>query len=164
MNWNKSGKTHWYGVKRFFDWLETKAYKMHVRVLLSRYRAYTPCSACDGARLKPESLLWKVEGMSVHDMMLVPVDRLRDIFGKMKLPAPLDEATELLLAEIRSRLRLPAARWAWATSRSTASRARSPAARCSASTSPPRSARRSSTRSSCSTSPPSACTRATWAA
>jgi excinuclease ABC subunit A len=34
---------HWYGVKRFFEWLETKAYKMHIRVLLSRYRAYTPC-------------------------------------------------------------------------------------------------------------------------
>ena len=42
VSWNKSGKTHWYGVQRFFNWLETKAYKMHVRVLLSRYRAYTP--------------------------------------------------------------------------------------------------------------------------
>ena len=42
----------WYGVKRFFAWLETRAYKMHVRVLLSRYRTYTPCAACDGARLK----------------------------------------------------------------------------------------------------------------
>ena len=60
MSWKKTGKTHWYGVQRFFDWLETKAYKMHVRVLLSRYRAYTPCSACDGTRLKPESLLWRV--------------------------------------------------------------------------------------------------------
>ncbi len=42
----------WYGVKRFFAWLETRAYKMHVRVLLSRYRAYTPCAACGGARLQ----------------------------------------------------------------------------------------------------------------
>jgi hypothetical protein len=36
----------WYGVKGFFRWLESKAYKMHVRVLLSRYRAYTPCPDC----------------------------------------------------------------------------------------------------------------------
>ena len=43
-------KKVWYGVKRFFAWLETRAYRMHVRVLLSRYRAYTPCSACAGAR------------------------------------------------------------------------------------------------------------------
>ena len=50
----------WYGVRRFFAWLETKSYKMHVRVLLSRYRAYTPCTTCDGARLKTEALLWRV--------------------------------------------------------------------------------------------------------
>ena len=41
----------WYGVKRFFDWLTTKSYKMHVRVFLSRYRTYVPCKACGGARL-----------------------------------------------------------------------------------------------------------------
>ncbi len=45
-------KGHWYGIKRYFEWLETRAYKMHVRVLLSRYRAYTPCDACNGARLR----------------------------------------------------------------------------------------------------------------
>ncbi|HEX3060421.1 MAG TPA: excinuclease ABC subunit A, partial [Usitatibacter sp.] len=104
VSWNKSGKTHWYGVKRFFDWLETKAYKMHIRVLLSRYRAYTPCTACNGARLKPESLLWRVDGMNLHELMLVSVDRLHEFFGKLKLPKPLDEATELLMGEIRSRL------------------------------------------------------------
>ncbi|HET9470907.1 MAG TPA: excinuclease ABC subunit A, partial [Usitatibacter sp.] len=60
VSWNKSGKTHWYGIQRFFDWLETKAYKMHIRVLLSRYRAYTPCVACEGSRLKPDALLWRV--------------------------------------------------------------------------------------------------------
>ena len=50
----------WYGVKRFFDWLTTKSYKMHVRVLLSRYRSYVPCKACSGARLKPDALLWRL--------------------------------------------------------------------------------------------------------
>ena len=104
VSWKKSGKTHWYGVKRFFDWLETKAYKMHIRVLLSRYRAYTPCGACNGARLKPESLLWRVQGKSVHELMLISIDDLARFFEKLPLPAPLDEATELLLTEIRSRL------------------------------------------------------------
>ena len=104
VSWHKTGKTHWYGVQRFFNWLETKAYKMHVRVLLSRYRAYTPCSTCNGTRLKEESLLWKVEGLSIHDMMLMPVDRLREVFARLELPRPLDEATELLVGEIRSRL------------------------------------------------------------
>ncbi|MDQ7988491.1 MAG: excinuclease ABC subunit A [Candidatus Dactylopiibacterium sp.] len=59
-SWERSWPRYWYGVRRFFDWLETKAYKMHIRVLLSRYRAYTDCPACDGARLKTDSLLWRV--------------------------------------------------------------------------------------------------------
>lgn len=50
----------WYGVKGYFRWLESKAYKMHVRVLLSRYRAYSPCPDCYGQRFQSESLLFKV--------------------------------------------------------------------------------------------------------
>ena len=48
----------WYGVKGYFRWLESKSYKMHVRVLLSRYRAYTTCPDCNGARFQPETLLY----------------------------------------------------------------------------------------------------------
>ena len=50
----------WYGIKGYFRWLESKAYKMHVRVLLSRYRAYTPCPDCRGKRFQPETLLYRV--------------------------------------------------------------------------------------------------------
>src|SRR5213076_2409852 len=136
VSWRKSWPGTWYGVARFFRWLETKAYKMHVRVLLSRYRAYTPCSACGGARLKPEALLWRVgtkedadrvldparrfmpqgakfsdevlralPGLTVHDLVLLPAERTRAFFEELHLPAPLDEATDLLLTEIRARLR-----------------------------------------------------------
>src|SRR6266705_2873432 len=136
VSWRKSWPGVWYGVARFFRWLETKAYKMHVRVLLSRYRAYTPCSACGGARLKPEALLWRVgtkedadrvldparrfmpqgakfpdevlralPGLTVHDLVLLPAERTRTFFEELHLPAPLDEATDLLLTEIRARLR-----------------------------------------------------------
>ena len=136
VSWHKSGKTHWYGVARFFEWLETKAYKMHIRVLLSKYRAYTPCADCDGARLKPESMLWRVgtkaeadavlapekrypprgthwsldalaalPGLCLHDVMLLPIERVRTFLERLALPAPMDEATELLLEEINARLR-----------------------------------------------------------
>jgi excinuclease ABC subunit A len=104
VSWKKSGKTHWYGVKRFFDWLETKAYKMHIRVLLSRYRAYTPCTACDGARLKPESLLWRVDGRNRARPDAGLGGPPARVLRQLELPKPLDEATELLMGEIRSRL------------------------------------------------------------
>ena len=107
VNWKTSWPGIWYGVRRFFDWLESKAYKMHIRVLLSKYRAYTPCPACEGTRLKPDALLYKLEPgrRSIHDLMLMPIDELRDFADALELPAPLDEATDLLVTEIRSRLR-----------------------------------------------------------
>ena len=57
----------WYGVKGYFRWLESKAYKMHVRVLLSRYRAYTPCPDCGGKRFQPDTLLYRVPGFDDGD-------------------------------------------------------------------------------------------------
>jgi len=54
------GEDGWYGIKGFFDYLERKAYKMHVRVMLAKYRSYDECPGCFGARLKPESLNWRV--------------------------------------------------------------------------------------------------------
>jgi excinuclease ABC subunit A len=106
LSWKKSWPGTWYGVRRFFKWLETKAYKMHIRVLLSKYRAYTPCEACGGTRLKPDAALWKLgeARRSIHDLMLMPVERVREFFDALALPAPMDEATELLLGEIRARL------------------------------------------------------------
>ena len=137
-SWNKSWPAVWYGIKRFFAWLESKAYKMHIRVLLSRYRSYTPCPACEGARLKPQALLWRIggkaeadaalgtegryrrykaaqaswsdaqlaalPGLSLHDLMLLPIERVRAFFDAITLPPPLDEATEMLLDELRARL------------------------------------------------------------
>ena len=71
----------WYGARRFFAWLETRAYKMHVRVLLSRYRAYTPCTACDGARLKTEALLWRIgeRATAARDARATPRFRPRGV-------------------------------------------------------------------------------------
>jgi excinuclease ABC subunit A len=98
----------WYGIRRFFDWLESKSYKMHIRVLLSKYRTYTPCPDCGGARLKPEPLLWRLtsagQRLNIHEVMLLPIERAVSFFEHLDLPRPLDEAVELLLGEIRTRL------------------------------------------------------------
>ena len=160
-HWTGQWNQQWYGVKRFFGYLESKAYKMHIRVLLSKYRSYTPCGSCNGARLKTEALLWRLGGMthprsafgappqggnasdpakpdsrrsldetlarerflpagvawtreqlnampglSLHDLMLMPIDRLRRFFDGLSLPSTmLDEALKLLLSEMRNRLR-----------------------------------------------------------
>lgn len=135
VSWRKSWPGTWYGVRVFFKWLETKAYKMHIRVLLSKYRAYTPCEACGGARLKPDALAWRLgtkadadsvlaatqryransiryddeilralPGLTVHDLMLLPIERTRGFMEHLHLPTPLDEAIGLLLTEIRARL------------------------------------------------------------
>ncbi|UQA55727.1 excinuclease ABC subunit UvrA [Polyangium aurulentum] len=53
------------GVRAWFRWLETRTYKMHVRVLLARYRSYDPCGTCQGKRLSPESLLYQVDGLDL---------------------------------------------------------------------------------------------------
>ena len=104
VSWRKSWPGTWYGVRRFFKWLETKAYKMHIRVLLSKYRAYTECQSCHGTRLKPDSLLWKLDGRSIHQLMLLSVSDVKAFFEQLVLPAPLDEAADLLLTEVRTRL------------------------------------------------------------
>src|SRR6185436_19619691 len=76
-SWRKSWPGTWYGVRHFFKWLETKAYKMHIRVLLSKYRAYTPCETCNGARLKPDALAWRLGSGEDADRVLAAENRYR---------------------------------------------------------------------------------------
>ncbi|MET0280568.1 MAG: excinuclease ABC subunit UvrA [Steroidobacteraceae bacterium] len=101
----RKARKHWYGVKGYFEYLESKAYKMHVRVLLSRYRSYTECPDCHGARLKPESLLWRLGPWNMQALAQLPVQRCRAFFDDFSLPPPLSDADTLLMTEIRARLR-----------------------------------------------------------
>ncbi len=130
---NNAWKTQWYGAQRFFDWLESRAYKMHVRVLLSKYRSYTPCPACGGSRLKPDATLWRLgnapgsaddayprfmpvhaqwsrelldalPGLGLHDLMRLPLDRVRAFFEDISFGVAMDAAIDLLLNEVRTRL------------------------------------------------------------
>lgn len=135
-NWNKQ----WYGIRRYFTYLESKSYKMHIRVMLSKYRSYTTCPTCNGARLKTEALLWRIgtkeqadavqspekrympqgvswtqeqlealPGLTLHDLMLLPIDRLSQ-FMEMAFSQSLQnidtakDPMQLLYDEIRKRL------------------------------------------------------------
>ncbi len=99
-NW----KRRWYGLRGFFEWLEGRTYRMHVRVLLSRYRRYLPCAACGGSRLKPEALLFRVGGFTLPDLEALPIAEV-DAFFRRFAPRASDAATDLLLGEVRGRLR-----------------------------------------------------------
>ncbi len=123
---------NWYGVKSFFDWQEGRKHRMHVRVFLSRYRAYSLCEDCGGARLQPSALNWRLgtrveesasfqkfrhpafrmsdseferlPGLTLHDIASMPISRCVEFFSRVDLPSPYDEAAALLLDEIRARL------------------------------------------------------------
>ncbi|MDC1311659.1 excinuclease ABC subunit UvrA [Burkholderiales bacterium] len=91
VSWRKSWPKYWYGVRRYFGWLETKAYKMHIRVLLAKYRSYSVCPDCLGSRLKPSALLWRIGSKKPeldftdtpfqHPGIDLDLDKLRAIAG-----------------------------------------------------------------------------------
>jgi len=97
-------KKLWYGIDGFFAWLEGRSYKMHVRVLLSRYRHYLPCTACGGARLKPEALRFKLEGKTLPELESATIQNVDAFFASWK-NKPQDAATAMVMSELTSRLR-----------------------------------------------------------
>jgi excinuclease ABC subunit A len=104
----------WYGVRGFFKWLESKTYKMHVRVLLSRYRAYTTCPSCSGGRFQPETLNYRIvsparngsreTARTLPEIALLSILAARDLFAGLVLP-PNDSTAEMLRNEVVARLR-----------------------------------------------------------
>ena len=94
----------WYGVKGFFSWLEKNTYKMHVRVFLSRYRAYNPCPTCGGTRLQPEALCWKWSGLTLPALYQLPVGELLAKVAEAP-PDSADRSSTLALESILTRLR-----------------------------------------------------------
>jgi excinuclease ABC subunit A len=101
--------SEWYGVKGFFEWMEGRAYKMHVRIFLSRYRSYTTCPTCRGARLQPEALCFQIDGNTLPDLWRQSVSDLHqwflDLPSKIEDPtAQTDKTTKLVWSEITNRL------------------------------------------------------------
>ncbi|MFO8026586.1 MAG: excinuclease ABC subunit UvrA [Opitutales bacterium] len=96
----------WYGVRRFFDWLESKIYRMHVRVFLSKFRSYSRCPDCRGARLQPEALNWKWEGHTLPDLYRKSVSELLELLegSAPPLPPTTHQGNDTALEGILSRL------------------------------------------------------------
>ncbi|MCX7974657.1 MAG: excinuclease ABC subunit UvrA [Candidatus Aminicenantes bacterium] len=99
------GGDGYYGVKGFFEWLQTKKYKVQVRVFLSRYRKYVPCPACHGQRLNPQALQVKIRGKSIGDVCRMTVREAADFFHSLELTFFEKQIAERLVAEIENRLR-----------------------------------------------------------
>jgi len=91
-------------IEDFFQWLETKRYKVHVRVFLSKYRAYTTCEGCQGTRLKEEALHVRIAGKNIAELCEMSIEDLRDFFGELKLGPLKEEVAARILKEIRNRI------------------------------------------------------------
>jgi excinuclease ABC subunit A len=99
------GRGDFYGVRGFFDWLETKRYKIHVRVLLARYRAYTLCESCRGARLNPAALWVRFRGKTITELSDLSLSELQRFLESLSLTGDEQERLASVLAELSSRVR-----------------------------------------------------------
>ncbi|HKX00608.1 MAG TPA: excinuclease ABC subunit UvrA [Bryobacteraceae bacterium] len=93
------------GVRGFFDYLETKKYKLHVRVFLSRYRGYARCPECNGARLRKEALYVRVGGKNIADVVRMNIADAQAFFNTLALTPEETAIAEKILVEIRQRLK-----------------------------------------------------------
>lgn len=99
------GTKHFKGLNEFFQYLESKSYKIQFRVMLSRYRGKTRCTSCKGTRLRKEATYVKIGGYPITDLVTWPIDRLSAHFEKLSLTAEEEKIAKRLLIEIRNRLR-----------------------------------------------------------
>ncbi len=91
-------------VRRFFKEVETKKYKVHVRVFMSRYRGYTTCPDCGGSRLRPEALYIRVGGQTLAEVVKMNIAEARDFFFGLRLSPEETAIAEKVLVEIQQRL------------------------------------------------------------
>src|SRR5712671_5116239 len=100
-----NGEGRFGGVRGFFQHLERKKYKLHVRVFLSRYRGYSLCSTCSGTRLRPEARQVKIDGKDICQVCSMTVEEAAQFFDQIQLSPQQAEIAEILLTEIQERLR-----------------------------------------------------------
>ncbi|HKO61972.1 MAG TPA: excinuclease ABC subunit UvrA [Pyrinomonadaceae bacterium] len=99
------GKKEFGGVRGFFDWMETKKYKLHVRVFLSKYRGYTLCPDCGGGRLRQEARDVKVGGKTLPEVSALSIKDAAVFFDALELSTEQTAIAERILFEVRRRLR-----------------------------------------------------------
>ena len=99
-----NGKGEFIGLKGFFDWMEGKRYKVHYRVFLSKYRAYTPCTVCHNTRLKEEALFVFLAGKNISSLCDMPIVDLQMFFKNLPIKDFQKKVGERLLKEINDRI------------------------------------------------------------
>ena len=99
------GKTGWSGVRGFFGWLETKKYKLHVRVFLAKYRGYTLCPDCGGGRLRQEARDVLVGGRTLPYICALSIKDAAVFFDSLELTTEQTAIADKVLFEIRRRLK-----------------------------------------------------------
>jgi excinuclease ABC subunit A len=99
-----NGRSKWYGIKGFFEWLETKKYKIHVRVKLAKYRSYEPCPQCHGSRLKSAADHVKFRGQTVADLFAMDVKSARRFWEYLPMTKQEEAIAGHLRREIVNRL------------------------------------------------------------
>jgi excinuclease ABC subunit A len=99
------GESKFPGVRGFFNHLERKKYKLHVRVFLSRYRGYSVCTTCGGARLRPEAQQVKINDRNICQVCSMTVEQAADFFQSLDLRPQEATIADKLLVEIQERLR-----------------------------------------------------------
>ena len=92
------------GIRGWFAWLETRTYRMHIRIFLARYRSYVTCAGCHGGRLKAEALLTRIRGRDITQIYAMSVGATYAFFRDLSEAYRHDQAISLLLGEIVSRL------------------------------------------------------------
>jgi excinuclease ABC subunit A len=99
-----NGKGEFIGLKGFFEWMEGKRYKVHYRVFLSKYRAYTPCPTCHNTRLKEEALNVFLAGKNISELCDMPISDLQMFFKNLLIKDFQKKVGERLLKEINDRI------------------------------------------------------------
>jgi excinuclease ABC subunit A len=104
--WNLlyNGRSKWYGIKGFFEWLETKKYKIHVRVKLAKYRSYEPCPQCHGSRLKTAAQQVRFRELTVGELFAMDVKRARRFWEFLPMSKQEEAIAGHLRREIVNRL------------------------------------------------------------
>ncbi|MEX5216697.1 MAG: excinuclease ABC subunit UvrA [Nitrospira sp.] len=92
------------GVRQYFEYLETKRYKLHVRVLLSRYRSPVTCPVCHGSRLKPDALMIKLCGQDIHQISELTIQEAVSWYNELTLRHADREIAKDILRQIENKL------------------------------------------------------------
>mgnify|MGYP001117760019 FL=1 len=100
-----TGNSHFGGLNKFFEYLESQQYKIQYRVMLARYRGKTICPECGGTRLRKEAQYVKIVGKSITDLVDLPIDELLPFFANLELSKHDQQIAKRLLIEINNRLR-----------------------------------------------------------